>query len=200
VDKALGALVVDDDEGTRTLIVELLERGGFDVAAADSGERALALIDDGLKPELASLDVQMPGVSGYEVCIDLRRRFGDRIAIMFVSGSRSEPFDRVAGLRLGADDYLTKPFDPEELVARAHALVRRLGAKRQPPTTEHSLTPRELEVLCLLGEGRQPATIAGDLHISSKTVAKHIERIIKKLEVNSRSQAIAYAFREGLIP
>jgi DNA-binding NarL/FixJ family response regulator len=194
------ALVVDDHGGTRVLIGELLAHSGFEVASAESGERALEIVDEGFLPQLASLDVQMPGLSGYEVCIELRRRFGNGIAIMFVSGSRAESFDRVAGLRLGADDYLTKPFDPEELVARANALVRRLAADRQARETEHSLTPRELEVLCLLGEARRPATIAAELHISPKTVSKHIERIIKKLNVNSRSQAIAYAFREGLIP
>ena len=197
--RALQALVVDDSEGIRTLIAELLEREGFRVLQCENAERALELAA-ATAPQLALLDVQMPGASGYDVCIELRRRFGDEIAIMFVSGSRAESFDRVAGLRLGADDYLVKPFDPEELVARVHAIVRRIGARRRPtPSSEHALTPRELDVLRLLGHGKRPAEIASDLVITPKTVAKHLERVIKKLRVNSRTEAVAYAFRAGLI-
>jgi DNA-binding NarL/FixJ family response regulator len=105
--------------------------------------------------------------------------------------------DRAAGLMLGADDYLLKPFAPEELLARVHALLRRARVDR--PGTANSLTRRELDVLGLLAEGRTQAEIARELVLSPKTVATHLERILGKLGVHSRAQAVAAAYRERLL-
>jgi DNA-binding NarL/FixJ family response regulator len=190
-------LVVDDDDRTRALVVHLLERAGFEIVESDRGQEALRLAADN-PPQLALLDVQMPGISGYEVCAELRRRFGDRIAIMFLSGTRIEAFDRVAGFKFGADDYVVKPFDPEELIARVRALVQRT-TPRSNGGARSILTQRELQVLELLGQGTPSTAIANQLFISPKTVAKHIERILHKLDVHSRSEAVALAFREGIV-
>jgi two-component system, OmpR family, response regulator len=117
-------LVVDNDPPFRAFVRDLLERAGFDVVEAADGEAALSVAALH-RPELVLLDVCLPRASGYEVCRELRDRFGDSLGIIFVSGERMESIDRVSGLLLGADDYLAKPFDLDELLARLRALHRR---------------------------------------------------------------------------
>jgi DNA-binding NarL/FixJ family response regulator len=149
------------------------------------------------------LDVNMPDGSGYEVCRALRSEFGPGLPIVFLSGERTEGFDRAAGLMLGADDYLVKPFDPDELVARVRRLVGRGFHARDGSGTQRmiarSLTPREREVLRLLVDGFAQDEIASSLFISPKTVATHVQRILGKLGVRTRAQAVALAFRERLV-
>jgi two-component system nitrate/nitrite response regulator NarL len=118
------------------------------------------------------------------------------LPIVFVSGTRTESGDRVAGLLVGGDDYLVKPFDPNELLARVRRLLppRLAGGE-----TTRKLTRRELDVLSLLVEGLSQSEIAEKLFISPKTVGKHIEHILAKLGVHSRAQAVALAVRDELI-
>jgi DNA-binding NarL/FixJ family response regulator len=169
------------------------------VREAPSGEKALEAARDG-HPSLVVLEVCLPGVSGYEVCRQLRDEFGDGLAIIFVSGTRTESLDCVAGLLLGADDYLVKPFTSGELLARVRALVRRAAPVRSGRERKSArLTLRELEVLQLLADGLEQGEIAERLVISSKTVGNHIERILGKLGVHSRAQAVGVAYREQLI-
>ena len=191
---AARALVVDDDEGMLGLLERLLGAAGLEVTTAASGEDALAsaLAE---RPDVVTLDVNLPGLSGYEVCRALREAYGASLPILFLSGSRTESFDRVAGLLLGADDYLTKPFAPDELLARVRGLVRRSA----PAARQSRLTSRELEVLELLAAGKTQGEIATALVISPRTAAKHIERILEKLDVRSRAQAVSVAFRDELV-
>jgi DNA-binding NarL/FixJ family response regulator len=108
--------------------------------------------------------------------------------------------DRVAGLLLGADDYLGKPFVEDELLARMRALLRRSGSRRVPTDAPPSpLTRREVEILRMLAAGLAQRDIAQSLVISPNTVATHIQRILTKLGVHSRAQAVAEAYRLGLL-
>jgi DNA-binding response OmpR family regulator len=189
-------LVADDDEGFCASVRALLEGAGYAVEVVSSGDAALAAAR--LSPPAAVLlEVNLPGLSGYEVCRALKQDLGSSVAVLFVSGERTESFDRVAGLLIGADDYLTKPFAPDELLARVRALLRRSSA---PGLRGAGLSHRELEVLALLAEGLRQAEIAQRLVISPKTVAKHIERILGKLDAHSRAQAVAIAYRLQLVP
>src|SRR5207237_9838768 len=149
------------------------------------------------QPLLVLLDVRLPGISGYEVCGWLRDRFHDSVPVIFLSGERTEAFDRAAGLMLGADDYLVKPFSNEELIARVRGLLRRTLPSPHPHGL--GLTARELEVLRLLAGGLTQNDIATHLFISTKTVGTHIEHILMKLGVQSRAQAVALAYRDNLI-
>jgi two-component system, NarL family, nitrate/nitrite response regulator NarL len=195
-------LIVDDDEPFRVLVSSLLERAGYATAAASTGEEALASVRREM-PSCILLDVLLPQASGYEVCRELRDEYGEALPIVFVTGERTEPADRVAGLIVGADDYILKPFDPDELIARVRRLLvrsnllARLVEKQRPGSFQ--LTDRELDVLRLLADGLEQNAIARELFISPKTVSTHIQRILTKLGVHSRAQAIALAYRENLI-
>ena len=191
-------LLVDDDPAMRDLIAGLLEQAGFPILHASTGEDALTAVGRS-RPLLVILDVRLPGVSGYEVHHELRSRFGDDLPIIFISGERVESLDRTGGLLLGADDYVVKPFAPDELVARVRRLVARSASSSEATREEPKLTPREGEVLRLLADGRAQPEIAQELFISSKTVSTHIQHILAKLGVHSRAQAVAVAHRDGLL-
>jgi two-component system, NarL family, nitrate/nitrite response regulator NarL len=150
------------------------------------------------------VEVNLPEVSGYEVCRELREAFGEEVAIIFLSAHRTEPYDRVAGLLIGADDYIVKPFDSDELLARVRSALRRFQPSRRGSTSGalgvgvESLTARELEVLRLLAGGLDQGEIATQLVISPKTVGTHIQRVLTKLGVHSRAHAVALAHEHGL--
>ncbi|TFH22583.1 MAG: response regulator transcription factor [Myxococcales bacterium] len=123
-------LTVDDDRTIRETVAFALEQNGFGCDLATGGEEALRLFD-GNRHDLVILDVSMPpGPDGLEVCRQLRRR--SEVPVLFLSALVEET-DRIVGLELGADDYLTKPFSPRELVARVRAILRRSGDRTPAP-------------------------------------------------------------------
>jgi DNA-binding NarL/FixJ family response regulator len=185
-------LIADEDEASRARLARLLQANGFNVVQVASGEEALQAVREA-RPAIALLEVPLGPLSGYEVCRTLRSELGEALPIVFVSGSRTESYDRVAGLLLGADDYIVKPYAPDELLTRVRNLVRR--ARPLAPAVVTGLTRREREVLRLLVEGLRSEEIAGRLFISRKTVGTHIEHILRKLGVRSQAQAVALAYR-----
>ncbi len=198
-------LIVDHEDASRSEAVRVAVRLGFEPSSAENAELLLERLDDE-RPALAIVEVELPGpTSGFELLRELHDRFGEELPVILVSGERTTPLDCVAGLQLGADDYVIKPFDSGELLAR----VRRSLSRRQrrgtgngngaPPNGEPSLSPREREILTLLAEGKTQKQIAAALVISSKTVATHIQHLLAKLGVNSRAQAVAAAYRHGLV-
>jgi DNA-binding NarL/FixJ family response regulator len=191
-------MIVDDDLAVRNLIAATLERTGYETVETGSGDEAIDLAR-GETPSLVLLDINLAGTNGYVVCTELRQMLGRQLPIMFLSGERTEPFDRVAGLLIGADDYMTKPFAPDELVARVTRMLERAERRRQPTDDRRfGLTPREHDVLGLLVDGLSQPEIAERLYLSPKTVGTHIQRIIGKMGVKNRTQAVAIAAREGL--
>jgi two-component system, OmpR family, response regulator MprA len=118
-------LVVDDERAVRESLRRALDLEGYDVELAEGGQEALDLLGKGNQPDALVLDVLMPGVDGLAVCKRLRRA-GNQIPILMLT-ARAEVENRVAGLDAGADDYVTKPFALEELLARLRALLRRAG-------------------------------------------------------------------------
>jgi len=194
-------LVADDDASTRALVSSALGRVGLAVREFDGGASALRDAKSD-RPSIVLLKVELGDICGYEVCRELRDAYGDSLPIVFISGTRTEPRDRVAGLLIGADDYLVEPLDPDELVARVRRLLETAPVRHYAPPKASALerlTDREREVLSLLAEGLRQPEIAQQLVISPKTVATHIQRVLEKLGVHSRSQAVAVAHRMGLL-
>ncbi len=186
-------LVVDDDPIVCELVATTLDEHGYPTRRASDVREALYLVERET-PDVVVLDVHLPDISGYQLCRRLRDDYGDSIGIILLSGERMESLDRAAGLLLGADDYMVKPFVLDELLAR----VQRLAKRSRPiaRTVVAGLTRRELEILRLLACGLDHIEIARDLVITAKTVEKHIEHILLKLGVHSRAQAIVLALQE----
>jgi DNA-binding NarL/FixJ family response regulator len=198
-------LVVDHDDETRSAAVSVAVRLGYAIRGVENAELLLERLDEE-RPALAIVEVELPGpTSGLELLRELHAAYGDDLPVILVSAERTAPLDRITGLMLGADDYVAKPFDHGELMARVRRSLRRSGAPtangngNRPREVEHRLSPREREILALLADGRSQAQIAASLVISSKTVATHIQHLLSKLGVHSRAQAVAMAYRLGLV-
>ncbi|KAA0240374.1 MAG: response regulator transcription factor [Dehalococcoidia bacterium] len=124
-------LIVDDEENIRDLAALYLEKEGFSVESAGNGKDALARFAH-TPSALVILDVMMPGMDGFEVCRELRRQHD--VPILMLT-ARNEDIDKIVGLEIGADDYMTKPFNPRELVARVKAILRRSESGRRTQNT-----------------------------------------------------------------
>ncbi len=202
-------LVVDDEPDIVALVAYHLAKAGFRISTATNGAEALEQAKREL-PCLIVLDLMLPGMSGFDILETLRRHDSTRdIGVLMLTAKNEEP-DRVRGLTLGADDYLTKPFSPAELVLRVKAIVRRLSAG--PPADDileldgisinrsaHSvavdgalidLTPTEYKLLLLLVERRGRVQGRANLlqavweaapDIQTRTVDMHVQRLRTKL-------------------
>lgn len=202
-------LVVEDEASIRKFTVINLERSGFTTYEAETGERALE-IAEAYKPQVIVLDVMLPGIDGFEVCKKVRHDMPEIAVIMLTA--RTQDVDKITGLELGADDYMVKPFNPSELVARIHTIMRRTnGSRAQVASTipfrnllmdldsqkffkndvEIELTPTEFAVLKLLmiNQGRALSrnellnTVWGRNYFGDlKTLDVYIRRLREKIE------------------
>ena len=203
-------LVVDDDAKTVELVKLYLNRDGYRVLTAYDGVEALRLAREG-HPDLIVLDLMLPGIDGLEICRTLRAE-SDVPIIMLTAMTTDD--DRLTGLDLGADDYVTKPFSPRELAARVRAVLRRLPGERGPDRIEHgaltvnflkheafldgeplNLTPVEFKLLGALI--KEPGRVFSRAQIIEKalgydfdgfdrTIDVHILKLRRKLEPNPR--------------
>ena len=200
-------LIVDSDDASRLTAVQAAVRLGHDARPTPTADELIERLGSD-RPTLAIVEVELPGpANGLEVMRQLHEAFDGDLPVILVSAQQTDAFDRMAGLMLGADDYLSKPLDAGELLARVKRSLRRASpaSQRGGNGNGHArddnagLSPREREILGLLAEGRTQGQIASELVISSKTVATHIQHILSKLGVNTRAQAVAMAFRRGLV-
>jgi DNA-binding NarL/FixJ family response regulator len=205
-------LVVDDDMTLRTALSRYLGKRGYLVQDAASAMEALERFEQD-PVDLIVSDVLMPEIDGYEFCRRLRStRSGQLVPFIFLS-SKSELEDRVQGHSIGADDYLVKPFEPRELVAkiesqlersrRTHAEIVRLiqqthVAPEAPPLPAPlPLTPAEEKVFWEVIQGFTNKQIGEHLFVSPRTVQTHLSNILNKLKLENRSQLVRYAFEKG---
>ncbi|HAG10309.1 MAG TPA: DNA-binding response regulator [Desulfotomaculum sp.] len=209
-------LVVDDEEHIVELVRFNLEREGFEVIASGDGDAALKKVSSE-QPDLIILDLMLPGQDGLSVCRILRSDPNTRGIPVIILSARTEEIDRILGLEMGADDYVTKPFSPRELVARVKARLRR-DAKTQDSLSgqfargpmvidperfsvtvngiKYDLTPKEFDLLYILA--REPGRVFSREYLleriwgydyigDSRTVDVHIRHIRQKLEQVSES-------------
>ncbi|MED9959437.1 MAG: response regulator transcription factor, partial [Christensenellales bacterium] len=199
-------LLVDDDPNITQLVRLYLEKEGYDVQTADRGDTALEMFRKN-PPHLMLLDIMLPGMDGWEVCREVRRTSNIPIIMLTAKG---ETFDKVLGLELGADDYITKPFEPKEMVARIKAVARRYQTGDTPAKEvsfpgltvnisrysvvyagqEIEMPPKELEVLYFLASHANQVFTRQQLleqvwgfnfFGDSRTVDVHIKRLREKL-------------------
>jgi DNA-binding response OmpR family regulator len=135
-------LVIDDDERLRELVAEYLGGRGFAVVTAEDGEHGLAALRGGSPIDLVVLDVMMPGLDGFGVMREIRK--ASRVPVIMLT-ARGDELDRIVGLELGADDYMPKPFNPRELLARVQAVLRRSEPEPEAPD-KVSAGPIEVDV------------------------------------------------------
>ncbi len=173
-------LVVDDDEKVRTLLKTCLERKGFTVEVASDGVRALEVVNES-DFDLVILDVMLPKIDGLAVCAEMRR--SRTLPILMLSGL-TDSVDKVLGLEVGADDYLTKPFCPNELVARVRALLRRAYRFSNPIKTPEQL-PASQQGLALDSDALK-ISIDGE----TQTLTSIEYRLVEAL-VRCRGQVVA---------
>jgi DNA-binding NarL/FixJ family response regulator len=197
MDIADAVLIADPDVEARQQLARVLVDAGFRVVEASDGSEALALARD-IWPIAVILEIPLGAVCGYEVCRTLKADLGPELVVIFLSGTRTEAYDRIAGLLMGADDYVTKPAAPDEVLTRLRVATRRT-TPAPASAANGRLTRREHEVLNLLAEGLKWVQIAERLVISPKTVATHVGNIRRKLGVTSRAEAIAVAYHDRLL-
>jgi two-component system, OmpR family, phosphate regulon response regulator PhoB len=203
-------LVVDDEPDIVALVAYHLAKTGYRVSTATNGTDALQVARSE-RPSMLVLDLMLPGMSGFDVLEQLRKDEGTRHIAVLMLTARKEEQDRIRGLSLGADDYLTKPFSPQELVLRVGAILRRTTSAPETPTDvlqigpirvdraahrvsidgiEIDLTPTEYKLLLTLGERRGRVQARGHLletvweaapDIQTRTVDMHIQRLRNKL-------------------
>lgn len=136
-------LIVDDDANIAELISLYLTKECFQCEIAENGENALAQ-HESFQPDLILLDIMLPGIDGYDVCREIRKKYNTPIIMLSAKG---EVFDKVLGLELGADDYLIKPFDTKEMVARVKAVLRRYEVQKTAAEQTHSAPPEAKETV-----------------------------------------------------
>ncbi|AEG59052.1 response regulator transcription factor [Desulforamulus ruminis] len=203
-------LVVDDEPAIRDLVQMVLSREGYQVMTASDGQSALVAAD-AVKPDLIVLDLMLPDISGHEVCRKITEQYQTPVIMLT---AKNDVVDKVLGLEFGADDYITKPFDARELLARVKALLRRLDKRQGPQETivykdllinlmnktvtksqqSLSLTPKEFQLLEVLAahprrifSRDELMTLAWgyDYTGDSRAVDIHITRLRKKIEDNT---------------
>jgi two-component system phosphate regulon response regulator PhoB len=201
-------LIVDDEPVQLELLRYNLEKAGFNTVQADNGQRALELVAEA-DPDLVVLDWMMPEASGIDVCRELRARSATRLLPIILLSARGEEGDRALGLDTGADDYITKPFSPRELVARVKALLRRARPSLlqdvmqfedlvlNPDTMRVTrndeaidLGPKEFRLLCVLMERPERVFSREQLldkvwghgvYVEERTVDVHMSRLRRAL-------------------
>jgi len=203
-------LLIDDDPNLILLVKDYLEFRGYNVNTAENGREALELLDNSNVPDMIICDVMMPEMDGYSLVKHIRAEAAtNRIPVLFLS-AKGQSQDRVKGLNEGADVYMVKPFEPEELVAQVESSldqIRRWDQGRPKgldggPTIHvpHNveLTPTELKVVHLVAKGMANREIAKQLNVSQRTIESHVSNMLNKTSLNNRTELARWAMESSM--
>lgn len=199
-------LLVDDNP---KYLEDVLPFYGYDLTCVQDGVQALNLLENGSSFDLILLDVMMPNMNGWDTLKTIRSNsFFEDIPVIMVTAV-NEDQKMVSGLKIGADDYIVKPFILPNLLARIEAVLRRTKKQKNNNTNSNvtigqvnnfnSLTKREKDVLLLVTQGESNKSIAEKLVLSEVTVKSHLNSIFKKLNVANRTQAVLIAMQMNLV-
>lgn len=202
-------LVIDDEPNLLLAVAACLRAGGYDVVTARSGREALLQLAESV-PDLVVSDVRMPGMDGYQLARQLRGSPRTALVPIVFLTAKDATSDRVEGFRSGVDAYLTKPFEPEELIAvvngilnrveRTHSEIARLvGAtveEEVPQFQDEALTEAETRVAEAVSRGLSNKEIAAELEISVRTVENHISHILDKKNFSNRVEIARFVLEQ----
>lgn len=196
-------LLIDDDPNLILLVKDYLEFRGYEVITADNGKTALDILEDA-DPDMIICDIMMPEMDGYTFVENVRSNIKTRwIPFLFLS-AKGQSQDRVKGLSKGADVYMVKPFEPEELVAQVESSLKQAdrllqhsrGADVAPiiqVPDDVTLTPKELEVVQMVAQGMSNREVAVNLNVSQRTVESHVSNMLNKTNLNNRTELARWA-------
>ncbi|MBE9079429.1 response regulator transcription factor [Romeria aff. gracilis LEGE 07310] len=197
-------LLIDDDPNLILLVKDYLEFRGYEVTTAGNGREALSILDEN-SPDMIICDVMMPEMDGYAFVEQIRQDPGKSwIPILFLS-AKGQSQDRVKGLTTGADVYMVKPFEPEELVAQVESSLKQASRLIQRQNKGNGampmiqvpfdveLTPTELKVVQFVSRGMANKQIADELRVSQRTIESHVSNMLGKTGLHNRTELARWA-------
>ena len=193
-------LVIDDDPNLILLVKDFLEFKGYQVLTADNGRKALQIVQQEESLDMIICDIMMPEMDGYAFVEELRQEPSTKwIPVMVLSAKGQSP-DRIKGLNIGADVYMVKPFEPEELLAQVNSTLRQVkrlmahnikkadGLPKIEVPNNFELTPTETKVVTLVAQGMGNRDIAESLNVSQRTIESHVSNMLNKTGLNNRTE------------
>ncbi len=203
-------LLIDDDPNLILLVKDYLEFRGYEVVTAENGREAIEVLEKDL-PDMIICDVMMPEMDGYSLVEHVRNNPRTSwIPVLFLS-AKGQSQDRVKGLNTGADVYMVKPFEPEELVAQVESSLKQAariadhrpgrapesGPKIQVPF-DVELTPTELRVVQYVARGMANREIAEELNVSQRTIESHVSNMLGKTGLHNRTELARWALENNM--
>ncbi|WP_250124784.1 response regulator transcription factor [Chroococcidiopsis sp. CCMEE 29] len=202
-------LLIDDDPNLILLVKDYLEFRGYEVITAENGREALEVLEHDI-PDMIICDVMMPEMDGYTFVNQVRQdERTSWIPVLFLS-AKGQSQDRVKGLNIGADVYMVKPFEPEELVAQVEASLKQAYRQRQQPGNgseseskiqvpfDVHLTQTELKVVQFVARGLANRDIAEELNVSQRTVESHVSNMLGKTGLHNRTELARWAIENQM--
>ncbi len=202
-------LLIDDDPNLILLVKDYLEFRGYQVITAENGQEALEVLDKET-PDMIICDVMMPQMDGYSLVEHVRKNPRTSwIPVLFLS-AKGQSQDRVKGLNTGADVYMVKPFEPEELVAQVESSLKQASRliQRQDKSSEAApkiqvpfdveLTPTELRVVQFVARGMANREIAEELNVSQRTIESHVSNMLGKTGLHNRTELARWAIENSM--
>ncbi|MBD2327441.1 response regulator transcription factor [Alkalinema sp. FACHB-956] len=203
-------LLIDDDPNLILLVKDYLEFRGYEVITAENGREALEVLE-GHTPDMIICDVMMPEMDGYSLVSAIRNDPKTNwIPVLFLS-AKGQSQDRVKGLNIGADVYMVKPFEPEELVAQVESSLKQAsrliqhkeskggdGSPKIQVPFDVELTPTELRVVQFVARGRANREIAEEMNVSQRTIESHVSNMLGKTGLHNRTELARWALENNM--
>lgn len=203
-------LLIDDDPNLILLVKDYLEFRGYEVITAENGREALEVLESNT-PDMIICDVMMPEMDGYSLVSTIRSDPKTSwIPVLFLS-AKGQSQDRVKGLNIGADVYMVKPFEPEELVAQVESSLKQAsrliqhkdsklgdGTPKIQVPFDVELTPTELRVVQYVARGMANREIAEELNVSQRTIESHVSNMLGKTGLHNRTELARWAIENSM--